>query len=76
MILAQDARGAEMSATDFLKTVLKTFQPAQAATRLWRDLARDWRRWTAVERILAAGLLAALLGTPVASLAAIIHSAA
>jgi hypothetical protein len=55
---------------------LKTFQPAQAASRLWRDLARDWRRWTAVERILAAGLLAALLGTPVASLAAIIHSAA
>jgi hypothetical protein len=65
-----------MSATDFLDTGLKTFHPTRAATQLRQDLAMDWRRWTAVERILAAGLLAALLVAPVVSLATLIYATA
>jgi hypothetical protein len=65
-----------MSATDFLDTGLKPFHPIRAATRLCQDLAKDWRRWTAVERILATGLLAALLVAPIVSLATIIHATA
>jgi hypothetical protein len=55
---------------------LKTFHPTRAATQLRQDLAKDWRRWTAVERILAAGLLAALLVAPVVSLATLIYATA
>ena len=32
-----------------------------------RDLARDWRRWTAVERVVAAGIaVVIMLGVPAA----------
>jgi cation transporter-like permease len=55
---------------------LKSFHPARTATQLRQDLAKDWRRWTAVERILAAGLLAALLVAPVVSLATLIYATA
>jgi hypothetical protein len=65
-----------MSATDFLHVGPKISDARRAATRLWHDLARDWRRWTAVEPILATGLLATLLVTPVVSLAALIHAMA
>jgi hypothetical protein len=65
-----------MSSTDFLDRGLKTFLPTRAATRLWQDLAKDWRGWTAVERILATGLLAVLLVAPVVSLATIIYATA
>jgi hypothetical protein len=66
-------RGAEMSVTDFLDTGLKSHQNASAAQRLRRDLARDWQRWTAMERIVAAGLLTAMVAGPVVSIAAILH---
>jgi hypothetical protein len=47
-----------------------------AARHLWQDLARDWRRWSAVERIAAAGLVAALASVPLLSLAGFVHLSA
>jgi hypothetical protein len=62
-------KGAEMSAADFLDKRLKTSHPTRAAEpRLWRDLANDWRRWTALERFLASGLLATLVIVPLATI--------
>ncbi len=37
----------------------------------WRDLARDWRRWTPRERTAACGLLALMLTMPLLSFAAL-----
>ncbi|HUH83960.1 MAG TPA: hypothetical protein VLX85_05090 [Stellaceae bacterium] len=47
-----------------------------AARHLWQDLLRDWRRWSAIERVLATTLVAALASLPLLSLAAFAHSAA
>jgi hypothetical protein len=61
-----------MFTTDFLDTEAELSRPIRiAAPRLWRDLSKDWRRWTTSERIIAAGLVLVL----VASLAAAIHGA-
>ncbi len=40
-----------------------------SAPWLWRDLARDWQRWTVTERIAAGALLAGIAATPVVALA-------
>lgn len=38
------------------------------AAHIWRDLANDWRRWSAAERFTALGLLAIVAATPLALL--------
>jgi hypothetical protein len=38
--------------------------PERAACRSWRDLGRDWRRWSVAERIAAGGVLVAILAEP------------
>jgi hypothetical protein len=37
---------------------------AQVRCRLWRDLARDWHRWSSAERAVAVFLLFALATMP------------
>ena len=48
---------------------------SRRASRIRRDIAADWRRWTTRERI-AAGMLAVLLGTgtPAAYVALAFHA--
>jgi len=47
-----------------------------APRHLWQDLLRDWQRWSAVERIVAATLVTALASVPLFSLAAFVHLSA